>query len=178
MMKIKSDRIELKRLSIEWVNYHFLAIVFLLFGIIQLYSYFAHCLHGTPDKEWLSALSCFAVSYCLYLFKLNKLKHKQLRITCNDDIYKAKIIALLKANGWEIRYNNQRYLQAIRWPHSTALLFLMIWKRDRTLWNCIHDPFYRDATIGLISDSIGRKIARKIEVLDYKDSMDDKEESP
>lgn len=171
MMKIKSDRIELKLFSIEWVNYHFLAILFLVFGLLQLYFFIADCLHGTPDRKWLSALCCFAVSYCLYLFKSRKLKHKRLRIACNDDMHKAKIIELLEANGWKIHYNNRQYLQASRWPHSTASLFLLIWKRDRTLWNCILDPFYKDVTIGLISNLIGRKVAKKIERLADDDNL-------
>lgn len=165
-MRIKSDRIELKPFSLEWANYHFLAVLALFFGLLQLYFFLADCLHGTPDTEWLSALCCFAVSYCLYLFKSRKLKHKRLRLTSNDEHLKTKIIALLEANGWEIHYNNQRYLQASRWSYFTGILFILIWKRDRILWNCIFNPFCRDMTIGLICDSIGRKVAKKIERLD------------
>lgn len=165
-MRIKSDRIELKPFSLEWANYHFLAVLALFFGLLQLYFFLADCLHGTPDTEWLFALCCFAVSYCLYLFKSRKLKHKRLDIACNDDIHKAKIITLLEANGWEICYNNRQFLQASYLKlFPCSILFILIWKRNRTLWNCIYDPFHHGLTLGLLSDWIGRKVAKKIERL-------------
>lgn len=161
---IKSDRLNFKIGSFEWLNFFGLPTYLVLLSFLFLYSYLKDSTNQDTQIFLISFVLTFFIGIVSYLIQLKRLKFKTLKISKELDSLKDELRELLLDNKWEIDYDNKKFLQATFRGNIFGLDMLTLrYGKSEIQWNVIHHPRSHNSIAALFSlNRQGRKIMEKI----------------
>lgn len=161
---IKSDRLNFKIGSFEWLNYFGLPTFLILISFFFLYSYLKDYTNQDDQIFLISFVLTIFIGVVSYRVQLGRLKFKTLKISKELETLKDELRELLTNNKWEIDYDNQKFLQATFRGNIFNLDMLTLrYGKSEIKWNVIHHPRSHNSIAALFSlNRQGRKIIEKI----------------
>jgi len=161
---IRSDRLNFKIGSFEWLNFFGLPIFLILVSFFFLYSYLKDVTNQDSQIFLISFVLTIFIGIVSYRVQLERLKFKTLKISKELETLKVEVRELLTDNKWEIDYDNKKFLQATFRGNIFNLDMLTLrYGKSEIQWNVIHHPQSHNSIAALFSlNRQGRKMIEKI----------------
>lgn len=161
---IRSDRLNFKIGSFEWLNFFGLPTFLILVSFFFLYSYLKDVTNHDSQIFLISFVLTFFIGIVSYRVQLERLKFKILKTSKELETLKDEVRELLTDNNWEIDYDNKNFLQATFRGNILNLDMLTLrYGKSEIKWNVIHHPQSHNFIATLFSlNRQGKKIIEKI----------------
>ena len=161
---VGKNSIVFKRWSSTWFNFYSATFTLIAIGLAVI-------VIDLIEKGKLSPITIF-ISLCLIFFGLvfatlsqKRLRYKYFKIPHSEKEFKAHLISILKKEGWLIKHNTKKYIQAEYrgYPFKFDLVTI-VFEKDVIKFNAMHHPNARNSfAIPLARNKHARKLLKQIE---------------